>query len=126
MSQDDVDFLTSGSFENVPKEQLEALLFAQHYAETKGNPDPITYQKIVDTCSKEKVEDIMSHIRMMMISNLHGNTMEALKLRIKGKGIDNSSFWQELRVSINFFKIMPPLIIGMIQFKLSQKKKKTV
>ncbi len=122
MSQEDVDFLLSGSFENSPKEELEALLFAQHYAETKGEPDPLTTKKLLDTYKKEKTEDIMSHIRIMMVSNLHGNTIEALKLRLKGKEVVNSSFWQELGVTINFFKIMPPLFFKMIEFKLSKKR----
>ena len=42
MTEEEVEFLLSGGFDNAPKEQLEALLFAQHYAETKGNLDPET------------------------------------------------------------------------------------
>ncbi len=37
MTEDEVEFLLSGGFDNAPKEQLEALLFAQHYAETNFN-----------------------------------------------------------------------------------------
>ena len=121
MTEDEVEFLLSGGFDNAPKEQLEALLFAQHYAETKGNPDPVTSQKLLDTYGKEKTKDIMSHILVIMLSNLHGNTFEALKLRLKGQGIKGSSFWQELVVSINFFKIMPVILYKMIKNKLFKK-----
>ena len=123
MTKEDVDFLLSGGFDNAPKEQLEALLFAQHYAETKGNPDPVTTQKLLDTYGEKKTKDIMSNILIIMLSNLHGNTFEAFKLRLKGKGIEESSFWQELGVIINYFKIMPIIIFKMIKYKLSKPKK---
>lgn len=110
MSKDDIDMLLSGVFNNVPENQLEALLFAQHYAETKGYPDLATVKKINEIYSEEEVKDIMSNIFIIMLSNLHGNTMEAFKLRIKGQGVEGSSFFQELAVIINFFRIMPVIL----------------
>lgn len=123
MTEEEVEFLLSGGFDNAPKEQLEALLFAQHYAETKGNPDPETKQKLLDTYGEEKTKDIMSHILIIMLANLYGNTMEAFKLRIKGKGVEGSSFWQELAVIINFFRIMPIILLKMLRYKLFKTKK---
>ena len=123
MTEEEVEFLLSGGFDNAPKEQLEALLFAQHYAETKGNPDPETKQKLLDTYGEEKTKDIMSHILIIMLANLYGNTMEAFKLRIKGKGVEGSSFWQELDVIINFFRIMPIILLTMLRYKLFKTKK---
>jgi len=118
MTESDVEFLQAGGFNNVPKEQLEALLFAQHYADTKGNPDPETSQKLLDTYGEEKTKDIMASILMMNLTNLHGNTMEAFILRLKGKTVENSSFWRELAVIINFFKIMPVILFKMLGYKL--------
>ncbi len=118
MTEDEVELLLSGGFDNAPKEQLEALLFAQHYAETKGNPDPETRQKLLEIYGEEKTKDILSHILIMMLSNLHGNTMEAFKLRLTGKGVEESSFWQEFAVIINFFKIMPVILLKMLRYKL--------
>jgi len=122
VSEEEIEFLLSGGFENAPKEQLEALLFAQHYAETKGKPDPDTTKKIFEIYGKEKTDDIMSYILIIMIANLHGNTMEAFKLRLKGKGVENSNFWQELLVILNFFKIMPVILTKIIKHKLFKKK----
>lgn len=121
MSEEEVEFLLAGGFDNAPKEQLEALLFAQHYAETEGNPDPITKQKLLDTYSEEKTNDIMSHILIIMLSNLHGNTIEALKLRLTGKGVAGSSLWQELGVTIGFFRIMPVILFKVIKYKLKHR-----
>ena len=118
MTEEEVDFLLAGGFDNAPKEQLEALLFAQHYAETKGNPDPVTKQKLLDTYGEEKTKDIMSHILMMTLTNLHGNVMEAFTLRLKGKPVEYSNLWQEIAVSVNFFKVMPFIVYKMLGYKL--------
>ncbi len=123
MTEEDVQFLLSGGLNNAPKEQLEALLFAQHYADTKGNPDSATEKKLLDTYGKEKVNDIMSHILMMNLTNLHGNTMEAFGLRLKGKAVENSSLFQELAVTINFFKIMPFIVFKIAKYKIFGKKR---
>ena len=118
MSEEEVEFLLSGGFDNAPKEQLEALLFAQHYADTKGNPDPEIKQKLIDVYGEEKTKDIMASILMMNLTNLHGNTAEALGLRFKGKAVEYSNFWQELAVTVNFFKVMPVIIYKMMKYKL--------
>ncbi len=124
MSPEEVDNLLAGGFDNAPAEQLEALLFAQHYADTKGNPDSVTTQKLLEIYGEEKTKDIMSHILIIMIANLHGNTIEAFKLRLKGNGVKESSFWQELAVILNFFKIAPVLLPKIILYKLRKKPRK--
>jgi len=118
MTEEEVEFLMSGGFDNAPKEQLEGLLFAQHYADTKGNPDPDTKRKLVDTYGEEKTKDIMASILMMNLTNLHGNTIEALGLRFKGKAVDYSNFWQEIAVTVNFFRVMPMIMYKMLKYKI--------
>ena len=124
MSEEEVEFLMTGeSFDRAPKEQLEALLYAQHYADTKGNPDKEATQKLLDTYGEEKVKDIMASILMMNLTNLHGNVMEAFSLRLKGKPVSYSNFWQEIAVSVNFFRVMPIIIFKMLKYKLAGTKR---
>ena len=124
MSDEDIEFLLSGDFDNAPKEQAEALFFAEHYAESKGEPEPETEQKLLNTYGKEKTDDIMSYIFLMMIANIHGNTMEAFGLRLKGKAVEGSSFWQEIGVILNFFKIAPVMLFKIGKYKLFATKTK--
>ncbi len=118
IKEEEVEFLLSGDFEHAPREQLEALLFAQHYAESEGNPDPVTKQKLFDTYGEEQANDIMSNILIIMLANLHGNTIEAFKLRLKGQAVEESSFWQELGVIIGFFRIIPIIAYKILNYKL--------
>lgn len=122
MSEDEINYLLSGDFNNAPKEQFNALVFAQHYADTEGNPTPEATKKLIESYGEEKTKDIMSSILIMMVTNLHGNTMEAFKLRLKGNGVQDSSFFQELAVIINFFKIMPVILYKIIEYKFFKKK----
>jgi len=123
MSKEEVDLLLNGGLENAPKDQLEALLFAQHYADTKGNPDPKLEQKLLKTYGKEKTNDIMASILMMNLTNLHGNTIEALVLRLKGRAVEYSNFWQEIGVTLNFFRIIPIIFYKTIMYKFFSKKR---
>ena len=124
MTEEEVEFLMTGEgFDNAPKEQLEALLFAQHYADTNGNPDKEATKKLVDTYGEEETKDIMASILMMTLTNLHGNVMEAFTLRLKGNPVEYSNIWQEIGVSINFFKVMPVIIYNMLKHKLAKKKR---
>lgn len=118
MTEEDVQFLLSGSFEHAPREQLEALLFAQHYAETQGNPDPQLMQKLFETYGAEQARDVMSAILIMMLTNLHGNTFEAFKLRLRGRGLPESNVWKELFVLVNFFQIVPVILFKAVRYKL--------
>lgn len=118
VTAEDVESLLDGDLEHAPREQIEALLFAQHYAETEGNPDPEIKQKLFDIYGTEQANDIMSHILIIMLANLHGNTTEAFQLRLQGKAVEGSSFWQELGVIVDFFRIMPILAYKMLKYKL--------
>ena len=119
MSEEEVNLILTGGLEKTPKEQRQAVLFAQHYADTHGNPDPELSQKLLDTYGYEKSKDIMSPILLMMVTNIHGNTMEAFKLRLSGKAVTGSSFWRELGVIINIVRLAPIMLFKLISYKSS-------
>jgi len=46
LSQQEIDELLTGEFSSAPQEQLTALAFAEHFAESGGKPDPEALQKL--------------------------------------------------------------------------------
>lgn len=78
----EVEQLLSGELGAFPPEQTPALLFAQHYAEQSGQPDPQAWQRLVDFYGPEMARDIQAYIRMIMIGNLAGNTFDWLLYRL--------------------------------------------
>ena len=65
----------------------------------------------------------MSSILMMNLTNLHGNVMEAFGLRMKGKAVEYSNVWQEIAITIIFFKVMPVILLKMLKYKLFKTKR---
>jgi len=74
ISQDELWSLLSGSIpSNAPPEELPALAYAQHWAESNTHPDPETRQRLVEIYGEEKAEAIEIVLRMVRSGNLLGN-----------------------------------------------------
>lgn len=107
VTPEELESLSSGDFDRLPKEEIVALLFAQHYAETAGNPDPEARQKLVDTYGEDMARDIVAYIRMITIGNLYGNTFDAFLSRLMFNPAPGSSLFNELGVLLGAFVIIP-------------------
>jgi AhpD family alkylhydroperoxidase len=73
------------------EEDLPALLYAQHYAETRGQPDPEMKEKLVAAYGEKKADQIQTVIRMITFGNLSGNTFDAFLSRLRGVKAEGSS-----------------------------------
>ena len=101
VSSEEVDLLLRGEVGHVTPDEVPALLFAQHYAESGGNPDPSMLQKLVMTYGPDKSDDILAYIRMISLGNLSGNTFDALLSRLQGCPSEGSSLVSEVAIPIN-------------------------
>ena len=73
------------------EDELMALLYAQHYAETQRQPSPEMTEKLVAAYGSEKAEEIQIVIRMITFGNLSGNTFDAFLSRFKGIKAEGSN-----------------------------------
>ncbi len=112
MQHDDIQMLLSGSFDHLDPEEGEALLFAQHYAETLGGYSKKAWDRIVEVYGLEKARGIMAAAKLIMFGNAYGIALGAFWNRLKGKPANNSSFIREFSVSILMLFFM---IFGMIR-----------
>ena len=87
-------------FGSCDPEEVVALAFAQHYAETEGTPTDEARDKLVEQYGEQKSNDIMLFIKMITVGNLLGNTIEGLGSRFKGKPPENGSLVFELFIYI--------------------------
>lgn len=99
--------------------EVSALLYAQHYAETQRKPKPEMTQRLYNDYGREKADDIMLIIRLIMFSNLSGNTFSAFTSRLRGASAPGSSLLFELF----FVACSAPLIIPSLLY-LKMKKNK--
>ena len=111
VDNDEITQLLGGDLESAPKEEYVALLFAQHYAETGGNPDTATLQNMISTYGKERTLAVLYHIRTIMFGNIYGNTLDGFYHRIRGRGSKASSPFRELVIILGILPAAAVLLI---------------
>ncbi|MCA9908724.1 MAG: carboxymuconolactone decarboxylase family protein [Anaerolineae bacterium] len=107
VTQAEIDALRLGDLQALPEAEAVAILFAQHYAESRGEPDPAAWEQLVATYGADRAQDIMAYIRMITIGNLYGNTFDALLSRLRGHPARGSSVVQEIGVLLGGLVIVP-------------------
>jgi AhpD family alkylhydroperoxidase len=112
LSPEEIQALLAGEFSDAPQNQLPALMFAQHYAESEGAPDPEAWRQLVEFYGPETAQDILANIRMIMVGNLSGNTLDALWYRLTCRATaPNSNLLQEAGVIFGSLVIIPAAAI---------------
>ena len=81
-----------------PAERAIALAFAQHYAESGGQPDPAAEDRFRDYYGPQMSQDILAHLRLIQFSSVTGSTIQALLSRLRGRPVPGSKLLTELIV----------------------------
>lgn len=74
--------MQDGLIDHAPAEEIPALLYAQHWAESDAQPDPAARQTLIDSYGQEKAEAIEMVLRMIRTGNLAGNTADYILYRL--------------------------------------------
>ena len=111
MSRQEIDSLLGGEYLGVPEDELPAVLYAQHYAETTARPQKEVKEAFEKRYGKEAADDITAFIRAIMVGNAQGNIAGAFKKRLAGRPEPNSSLIKELSVMLSDIVLMPVLLI---------------
>ena len=91
--------------------ELNALLFAQHFAETNRNPDPEMTNKLFEFYGEKTAKNIILAIRAVTFGNLYFNTWGAIISRFKGNPAPNSNVIFEMVYFLLNFMIITPFVI---------------
>lgn len=93
LSESEIRQMLEGHLDQAPTDELPALLYAQHWAETDGRPDPTARQTVYDTYGPDKADAIEVVLRMIRTGNLGGNTLDYLLYRL------SFGHWGEITVN---------------------------
>ncbi len=94
----DVKAILGSDFGNADRDELVALAFAQHYAESRGKPDRDAALKLLLAYGKEKASAIVTSIQAITIGNMTGNTLDAFQARLRGLRVEGGSLLLEFLV----------------------------
>jgi AhpD family alkylhydroperoxidase len=112
--EEDIRNLAAGELDKLPDDEIVALAYAQHYAESGGNPDITAWQRFVEVYGDDRARDISAYIRMISIGNLYGNTFDAFLSRMQFNPAPGSSLGQELGVLFGAFVFIPYELVKSI------------
>ena len=82
ISAEEIEALGQGMFAGSPPEEVPALLYAQHWAEAEGDPDPAARDRVVEQYGEQVTAGIELALRMIRMGNLAGNTWDYVLYRI--------------------------------------------
>ncbi len=85
VDKEEIEKILTGDFETISEYESKALLYAQHWTEKEGSPEPDVRNEIINFYGKEKTEYIEFYMQIVNTGNLISNTVEAYKKGIKSE-----------------------------------------
>ena len=82
IDEDEIEDLKFGITEKCPVNEIPALLYAQHWAESAGKPEPEARARIVEVYPDETVNAIELTLQTIQMGNLLGNTLDYILFRL--------------------------------------------
>ena len=131
MSNEEISSFLCGGIDYIKPEEAKAIIFAQHFADSRGYPEKEAYEVIVKEYGKEKAHIILSAVQMMITGNMFGIPLSAYQSRRRGKPFKDSSLGYELGMMIGGILVLPIALlhallrwmIGMSNMRFQKKNK---
>jgi AhpD family alkylhydroperoxidase len=111
MSNEEITSFLSGGDSFIKPEEAKALMFAQHFADSRGRPKKYAYDSIVKEYGEKEAEIILSACQMMIAGNMYGIPLSAFQSRLKGRPYKDSTIFYELGMEIGGFLVLPIAIL---------------
>lgn len=106
LSEDEIrELLESEDRENIPSEQLNAIMFASYYAEVRAKIDNNIWNKIVEEYGINKALGILGAIRIITVGNIYGIALGSFISRFKkdkSKRDERTTLFYEIIILITF------------------------
>ena len=107
MSNEEISSFLGGSDEHIKPEEAKAIMFAQHFADSKGYPQRDAYEAIITEYGPQKARVILSACQMMISGNMFGIPFSAFLARRKGKPFKGSTLGYEMGMLIGGILVLP-------------------
>jgi len=107
MGDEEIKALLSGVIDDIPTDELPAVLFAQHYADKRARPSKKSWERITEDYGQKKAMGILGAIRIIMVGNVFGIPSSSFFNRFKGKPDKRSTFLYEIGMIASFIILTP-------------------
>lgn len=107
MSDEEISSFLSGDDEFIKPEEAKAIMFAQHFADTKGFPKKYAFDSIVKEYGEAQAYIMLSAVQIMIAGNMYGIPYSAFQSRLKGQVYKDSSLFYELSMLFGGMILFP-------------------
>ena len=111
IDSEEVRELLGGVTQGVPEDQLAAVAFGQHYADTRGNPDQGAWDAIVAKYGEQQALCVLVATRTMMWGNAMGIPLSALRARFQGRPDPRSTLSWEVGTTLGQLLVVPAAVL---------------
>ncbi len=116
MSNAEIVSFLSGGDDFIKPEEAKGILFAQHFADSRGYPTKYTFDAVVKEYGEKQADIILSAVQIMLTGNIYGIPFSAFQSRLKGQTFKDSLLFYELGMLIGGILILPFAVIhGLIR-----------
>jgi len=116
MSNEEISSFLSGGDSFIKPEEAKAIIFAQHFADTRGFPEKYAFNSIVKEYGEKKARIILSAVQIIIAGNMYGIPLSAFLSRLKGTPYKDSTLFYESGMIIAGIICLPiALIHGFIR-----------
>ena len=106
--------LLEGSFADLDTNETTALIFAQHYADTRGEYDPEAFYTVKKQYGKDVAIGILATVKLIMFGNLNGIAFGNLWDRIRFRKIKNPNILTDLYNAFSPIVLLPLFLIASL------------
>lgn len=111
MSNEEISSFLSGGEEFIKPDEAKAILFAQHFADSRGFPKKYTLDAMVKEYGEQKADIILSAVQVMITGNIYGIPYSAFQARMKRQKYKDSSLLYELGMLLGGIFILPIALV---------------
>ena len=120
ISNEEIQNILSGVMDDIPPDETAGVMFAQHYADSRGEPSKEAWKYVVKIYGLSKAKGILGAIRMIMVGNIYGIPWSSFFNRFIGKPDKRSNILYEINMIITCILFTPIVIIHALASYLFQ------
>ncbi len=91
----------------VEEYESTGLLFSQHYADTFGEIDSKSWDRLLEVYGKDSAMAILAATRVIMFGNINGIAFGALGDRLKGRSVSDRNIFVDICNSFGVILLLP-------------------
>lgn len=111
LAETEVRGLLSGVADSAPTDELAGLAYAQHYADSRGRPDPAAWSQLTDIYGEDRAQCVLRATRVIMWGNATGIPLSALLARLRGTPDAHSSLGYEVLTGLGSVVVLPVALV---------------